>query len=255
MSENLDQLTTPSAFQFSAVSLDSLGAAEYTLATIVLDMSGSVASYVSSLKKSVDTIIKSCRKSPRSENIMLRIVTFNSSVKEILGFVPVNNIDLSKIKIGSTEGMTALNDALISAIESSNEYAKMLAEQDYMVNGVTYVITDGCDNASNFDKKKVKVAISNATDGKNLESYSVILIGLVGNSIGNTGVSKELNSYMKDVEITQYVDLLKILGESSPENALAKLAGLISKSISTTSQALSSGTPASVAAQSSTLLF
>jgi len=53
--------------------------------------------------------------------------------------------------------------------------------------------------------------------------------------------SSDLDKFKKQAEITQFVDLTDLFTKSSPEGALAKLAGYISKSISSTSQALASG--------------
>ena len=67
----MQQLTTPSNFKFSGTTIDQLGASEYTIATIVLDASGSVGSFKPELKKApfkyrninkLDTFTKFCHK-------------------------------------------------------------------------------------------------------------------------------------------------------------------------------------------------
>ena len=58
-----------------------------------------------------------------------------------------------------------------------------------------------------------------------------------------------LEAFKDGAELTQFVDLTDLFNKQSPAKALAKLAGYVSKSISTTSQALASGTSTAVSSQ------
>jgi len=60
--DSMQSLTTPSNYAFSGVGLDQLGATEYTLATVVVDVSGSVHGFKNELEKSLKTILGSVRK-------------------------------------------------------------------------------------------------------------------------------------------------------------------------------------------------
>lgn len=248
---DMKNLMTSSRYGFSAVGLDALGASEYTLATVVVDISGSVTAWRKNLEDCIKTIVKTSKMSPRSDNLLLRLVTFNDNVSEIHGFRLLNDIDESEYD-GSLHpgGITALFDATHSSIEATGDYGKLLVDQgDMSANAVVYVITDGMDNASANTSKEIKKMIENVVNQEYLESMAVILIG-VGYSDGSTVTY--LDEFQKEADINQFVDLTELFTKTSPEKALAKLAGYVSKSISSTSTALASG---STSASSSLLTF
>lgn len=236
--DDLQQLNTPSNFHFSGVTLDSLAASEYTLATIVVDISSSVLSFKKELEDCIKTVVTSCKKSPRSENLLVRLITFNRDVHEKHGFRTLNSINVSEYDNSITpSGTTALYTAAQNAIEATYEYGKFLADQDYSVNGVVYIITDGQDNESRFTPSSIRKFIDDKNKSEDgIESLSVILIG-----VGYGNVSSYLDKFKNDANLTQFVDLEELFAKTSPENALAKLAGYISKSISTASLSLQNG--------------
>src|SRR5262249_2289233 len=131
-------------YGFSARRIEDLGASEYTLCVIACDTSGSVAGFQAELERAVKEVVKHCRRSPRAANLMLRRVTFDDSVKEEQGFRPLTECDPDKydgcIRIG---GMTALYDAAVNAVGSAVAYGEQLSRQDYGVNAVVFVLTDG----------------------------------------------------------------------------------------------------------------
>lgn len=233
----MDDLLTPSNFNFSAVSLDQLGASEYTLATILVDTSWSVADFAQQLEDCLKTILTSCQDSPRSENLMIRVCQFNNSITEVHGFKLLNSIKDSDYD-GKLQcaGMTSCFDAMANAIESANEYAKILKEQDFCANGVVYVITDGMDNTSHLTVSEIKSRLDKLKKDENLESMDVILIG-----VGEEDLTDYLSNLNKDLDLEQYISLSELFKKQSPEKALAKLAGWISKSVSLTSQSLATG--------------
>jgi len=238
--ETMQQLQTPSNYQFSGANLDQLGAAEYTLATIVVDVSGSVGSFKADLEKSIKTTVTSCQDSPRCDNLLMRILSFNDKLNEVHGFRPLADIDVASYDNSlNPYGGTALFDAVMNGIESSEVYGKQLVSQDIMANAVIYVITDGCNNSGNATAKSVKKAIEKiAKDEKSLESVAVILI-MVG--YADSASKAELDNFKTEANITQFVDLTDLFAKANPAKALAKLAGYISKSVSSTSKALASG--------------
>jgi len=71
---------TGTNFQYSATRIENLGATEYTLVTVVVDTSGSVADFKDELEKCLQKVIEACRKSPRADNLLIRIVTFNNKI-------------------------------------------------------------------------------------------------------------------------------------------------------------------------------
>lgn len=247
------EMQTASNFQFSAASfeeLEEMGASEYTLGSIVCDESGSVAPFAQALQDALKTVLGSCKRNPLAENMMLRTVAFNYDVREIHGFRPVTEINNDEYDNAiNPGGGTALFDAVLSAIEATNQYAEMLNDQDYMAAGVLYIITDGDNNIGSRDASAVARALQNAIQAEHLQSIAVILIE-VGDQ--DQHVQRCLQRFKNDAGLHQFIDLTDLFQKNNPEKALAKLAGFIEESMSTTSQALQNG---SSTASSSLLAF
>ena len=225
-----------SNYHFSAVKLDNLGATEYTLAAIHVDVSGSVGGFEKELEGAQKTIVSSCQKSPRAENLMIRTVTFNDTVTEFHGFKLLNSINESDYDgFVDPDGMTALFDSVYSGIEALKDYAKLLSDQDFLANAVIFIITDGMDNRSSHTPKNIKTLLNKAMKEEVLESITTVLIGI---NAAAADIQQYLQEFKNEAELTQYVDA----GAATAKN-LAKLANFVSQSISSTSQALGSGQP------------
>jgi uncharacterized protein YegL len=234
--DTMEDLKTASNYGFSAVKIDELGAPEYTLVTVANDASGSVFDYAREMESCLKTILESCQKSPRAENLMLRLTAFNNDVEELHGFRLLNTVNASDYdNILDPDGGTALFDAVQSAVEATKDYGEILHDQDFGVNAIVFIITDGDDNSSRATASSVKKAVSDAMKSEKLESITVVLIG-----VGDTRIQSYLDDFQQKADITQFVDI----GDATP-NKLAKLANFISRSISSTSQALADGTDAS----------
>lgn len=222
----------PGTFQFSAVRPENLGATEYTLVTVVVDTTGSVRDFAGDLLKMVKNIVGACRKSPRADNLMLRLVTFNANVIEAHGFKPLNTIQENDYNDFNPTGMTALYDAAFSSIAATIQYAQTLVDQDFDVNGAVYIITDGADNVSVSSPKRIAKQIDSIIkDETGIESLITVLVG-----VNASDCDSYLKRFKDEAGLTQYVNV----GEASPQR-LAKLAAFVSKSISSQSQALGTG--------------
>lgn len=216
-------------FGFSATRIEDLGASEYTLVGITVDVSGSVALFRSEIEKCVKEVVRSCADSPRADNLMLRLTTFDDDVEEKHGFRLLSECDVSKydgsVVIG---GMTALCDASYDMIGSVAAYGKQLTENHYDVNGIVFVITDGADNRSKMTPDAVKRAQLEAQKTESLESILTILIGV---NVTDPALAGYLRDFEKEAGFSKYVELADASAKS-----LAKLAEFVSKSISAKSQ-------------------
>ena len=236
INDSMMSVKMASNYHFSAVKLDNLGATEYTLAAIHVDASGSVAEFAKQLEEAQKTIVKSCQKSPRAENLMIRTVSFNDVVTEFHGFKLLNSINESDYDgFVTPDGMTALYDSVYTGIEALKDYAKLLSDQDFLANAVIFIITDGADNRSSFGPKDIGKIINKVMKEEVLESITTVLIGI---NAGEADVQSYLQTFKTEAGLTQYVDA----GSATSAN-LAKLANFVSRSISSTSQALGSGKP------------
>jgi uncharacterized protein YegL len=234
MDKDLSQLNAGSNYKFSATKVDSLGASEYTLATLVVDESGSVSGFKTELEKAMLAAKQACDKSPRAENLLMRATAFANGVREVHGFKLLKSIKDSDYKdCLQLGGSTALNRATHEALEATLSYAKTLAGQEFLTNAIVVVVTDGDNNINDVSVAEVASAIKRAAGAeKEMESITAVLVGITGNQ----GVIQILNDWQKAVGITQFVDV----GDVTP-GKLAKLANFVSQSISSTSAALGTG--------------
>lgn len=224
---------TVNGFGFSAVRPETLGSTEYTLVTLVVDKTGSVSSFADDLFKVKKTVVEACRKSPRADYLLLRVLEFNQRIDEIHGFKPLADIDPNAYTTPSCGGMTALNDATFAAVSATNAYGKTLADQDYLANGITVILTDGDDNASSTSTADVKREIAASISGEHLESMRVVLVGV------NAGqYAQKLQEFQNEVGIDQYLDV----PDTTPQR-LAKVFDFVSRSVSAQSQSLGTGGP------------
>lgn len=225
------------AFQFSGKRIEHLGATEYTLATIAVDVTGSVAGFSGELRNALVAAVESCKKSPRANNLLLRVVLFSTSMKpngieEIHGFKPLGEVIVGDYPTLNPYGATNLYDATYSAVGATNAYAKTLMDQEFLANGIVIVITDGDDNASSATLSMVRAEIERGTKAESIESLIPILVG-----INASQYTHKLNTMAVDVGM-KFLDA----GDATP-GKLAKLAEFVSQSVSSQSQSLGTGGP------------
>ena len=172
---------------------------------------------------------------------MLRVTRFDTSVEEVHGFKPLNEVNVDGyVGCLKSGGCTALNDAAFNAIESVRRYGTQLAKHNFGVNGIVFVITDGCDNASSMKPAAVKQALIDSVRSEELESLTSVLIGV---NLLDAQVKSSIESFAKTAGFTQYIDV----GQADAKS-LSRLADFVSRSISLQSRLLGS-------ASASTLSF
>lgn len=224
-------------FTFSGARIENLGATEYTLVTIAVDETGSVADFDQELREMLIASVEACKRSPRSDNLLIRVVTFGSQyangVNEVHGFKELAEINTSDYPDIDPGGLTPLYDVSYSAIGAMNKYGKQLADEDFGVNAIAFIITDGDDNHSVATMGMVKQEVREAVTGEAVESMVTVLIG-----INVAQYADKLQAFKDGVGLTQYIDA----GEAT-KGKLAKLAQFVSQSISSQSQALGTGGP------------
>lgn len=223
-------------FNFTGARVSRLGASEYTLVTIAVDESSSVATFEQDLHNALQTAIESCARSPRAENLLVRVLKFSTGcggLEELHGFKLLSDIDPNGYPLPKPAGMTPLYDAVYSSIGASNAYAKLLYDDDFLANGILFIITDGCENASVATATMIKAEIEKARLGEHIESLVTVLVGI------NVGTTRQvLENFQRDAGLTHYVDVA-----DASKAKLAKLAAFVSQSVSSQSQSLGTGGP------------
>jgi uncharacterized protein YegL len=231
----------PGAFKFSGVRIESLGATEYTLVTIVIDKSGSVTNFAAELLRMLKTVVSTCKKSPRAENLLIRILVFNQTITEIHGFRLLKDIDPDNdYQDFYCNGMTALYDATYDAVGATVDYSSRLVnDYEFDVNGIVFIATDGMNNQGSMTPKSIKDKIAAALTHEDIESLLTILIQMKDpHSPYSTEVEAHLKKFYEDAELSQYIDI-----GAATVDALAKLAQFVSQSVSSQSQSLGTGAP------------
>lgn len=227
---------TVSNFGFTTKRNDELTASEYTLADLEIDLSPSTAAFRAELEKALATVVDSLAKSPRSENMLVRVQAFDENLHEIHGFINLSDIKAGDYDLDCHGGGTALFDAALCGVEAVAAYGKHLDELEYAVNAVVFIVTDGQNNSSRKarDPKKVGAAINKAKKAENLESIKTVLIGV--------GDEQDTRTYLEDFQKEAGIDQFVWVGKATA-NSIAKLANFISKSVSSASQSLGTGGP------------
>ena len=232
---NSQTLNTTSGFQFSAEEIENLDNDSYTLVNIAVDTSYSTEKVTDLIEKTVKSIIEGCKKDSSRESLLIRLTVFNNDVSEIIGYTLVDKILDSDIEGRyRANGMTALRDASVDAVESAVEYGAELRKNYYTSNAIIFVVTDGMENQS---RRSVKGAFKNSVDkvkmNESLESIKTVLIGL---SNGSPDISAYLSDFKDNEGFDDFID-----AQNADKNTLAKIGGFVSQSISSTSKALGSG--------------
>jgi len=112
-------------YGFSAADLGDLGATEYTLVTVVVDESGSTAGFKAEMEACIQEVVKSCKLSPRSDYLMVRLVAFNHDMREIHGFKQLIDCDVADYdNCLSPGGSTLLFESAKNAIAATAAYGK-----------------------------------------------------------------------------------------------------------------------------------
>jgi hypothetical protein len=246
---------TGSGFEFSATSAAELSADsdEWTIVDILVDLSSSICGNERDMERLVKGIVADCRKSPRCENLMLRVCGFNDNdgVFEIHGYIKLMDIVPDRYDNAFRPGgLTPLLDAMLNAVEAAGQYGRDLDDKDIVANSIIVVLTDGDENRSKiatigapsasdakvFGAQKVAKAKKGVNREEKLESMRTMLIG----------ISDEDNDYLtpllKEINTNAQFDQFEYLGNMN-KNTFAKAVGFISQSISSQSQALGTGGP------------
>lgn len=237
-SQSLKSFMIPGGgYGYTGTPIDDLQSVENTIATGLMDESGSTRAFARQIELCVKEIIKSLRHSAAADKLIYRHCHFDTNFREIHGFKPLSDInedDYDGCWAGG--GQTALYKSCCNIFEATLDYGQKQNAKRYMVNGFAYVVTDGQNYLSGdlTTAQDVKVSLAKIISSESLESMNTILIGVNPDA----GVQRDLRDFHTEAGFTQYVEI-----ENASETTLAKLGNFISKSIQQQSQALGSGGP------------
>lgn len=220
-----------------------LAEVEYTLASIVIDLSGSVFRYVHDLKEALKTLIMSLRNHSRRKFMMIQVLGFQDDrVIDIQGFTQVEQIDVDAVLRQITcNGYTPLYDGIARGLETLEVYATSLSQQSFTANGVLFVLTDGFENNSKRVRNisQIKDAINKLRPADNdpaaknrcLESLLTLAVGI--------------NVDLPDLMTNGGFDSFKEIKDLNA-NSLAAWGQWASSTIQAQSTALGTGSPSQI---------
>lgn len=222
-------------YHFTAVGLNRVATDAVAAVTLVVDISESVDAFKDDMERCLDSAIQACKLSPNHDTLHIRVLVFNHNLQELTGFMPLADHPSYVGKLHPS-GLTALVDANLNALHGTQGYAKTLRASDYSCNGTIICITDGEGNAGNErDPAKIRSLVTQVLEhDRALESLQMILV-----AVNATACARRLDEFHKLAGFNQFVDI----GEATPRK-LAKLAQFVSKSVSSSSQALGTGASA-----------
>lgn len=245
--EEIMQVPGAGTFTFSAKKIDKLGALQYTVVTIAIDVSGSVMRFASELRRCLIAIIQACKENQRAEFLVIRVITFSTNVQEVHGFVELKDIKEDDYPEFMPSGFTCLFDATYDAVGSTIEYSRQMVDMGFDVNGAVYIITDGGENPGGghvtiASPKMIADKVADALRQEDIESIITTVIGLNDpNDAWSDEVERDLKVLVDGANITKMI----IVGDATPEN-LAKLADWVSSSVSSQSDQVGSNAPSQV---------
>jgi hypothetical protein len=243
IADNMEAVKLPTSnYGYTKVNKKKLQASEYTLVTLAVDESGSVFDFADNIERCVKEVVKGCRLAPRADNLLLRTVAFATRMREVHGFKLLQDVNESefdsfyqaggKARTGTT---TLLFDTAENVVAAENNMAQDLTKDDYLVNGLFVVITDGLDNESTYLPKHVGERLKEAVGQEKMESLVSILVGV---NLKDKSVETQLEHFKNEAGFTQFVAI-----EDASAKSLAKLAKFISKSITSQSNQVGTGQP------------
>jgi len=162
--------------------LEEIVATDVTLITVIIDASSSIA--YSRLEQAVrdgqQAMLDAFAGSKEADAILVACWTFNSDVKVLHSYVPVDEADRLTRKNYRGSGCTVLYDAWCDALAANVAYAQSLRDGGTPCRSVVVLITDGEDTGSKRRPKDCKQL------SQDLLASEQFILGFVG-------VGKEVN--------------------------------------------------------------
>ena len=166
---------------------------------LILDASGSMNSIKNEMRISVNEFI-SGQQNIKDDGTTFTLVKFSDIVETIIDDIPIDKVKLMEPKEYSTNGITALFDAIGSTIDRFKEQPNVL-----MV-----IVTDGQENASTQykDKKQITQMIS---DSKQKNNWSFVYLSsdadtfTQGDSLGCGNSSRSSNILTHKSKMSEFM--------------------------------------------------
>ena len=131
---------------------------DYTDIHVVADGSGSMASLITDMIGSFNTLVETQKAAPGEATVSF--YKFDDLYEPIFTFVPLNEVKELTTNEYFARGMTALYDAIGRTISAMGAKYASMAEEDRPETVMLLILTDGAENASKeYNQAKIKEMI------------------------------------------------------------------------------------------------
>ncbi|CAL6069209.1 von_Willebrand factor type A domain-containing protein [Hexamita inflata] len=125
----------------------------------ILDMSTSMSSLISQTISSYNTFLEKLRM--QNSEIFLTLIVFNTQSKIIYEHVNIKSVQNITSQIIITEGESALNDAIGTAITRTQQFIRSLKRKNAPQQVQFFILTSGYDNASKkYSTQQIKEMVT-----------------------------------------------------------------------------------------------
>lgn len=135
-------------------SVEEIDSENINLIFLGIDQSGSMCSFSSDMKHSLNEFKDALINSKEADEILVARANFENSI-DIGGYKKINEFDTAF----SAGGCTAMYDAITEGTEKLKEYRQYLKDQGVRVKAVFAIFSDGIDNSSNNGFSEAKKSI------------------------------------------------------------------------------------------------
>jgi hypothetical protein len=137
---------------------DDLDAADATIVSVVIDMSGSMAPHKKAVIDAYNSMQRALSDARAASAILTTTWFFSDAPRLLSGFEPVAKKTPLSSAVYRPDGGTALHDAILGAMTGLVSYGQALWDSGVPSKRILFVLSDGDDNASKANAQSVSAA-------------------------------------------------------------------------------------------------
>lgn len=224
---------------------DLVTSSKYVLATIALDMSGSVCSFQDLIQTMSIEAIRALQRDSNANSMLVRVISFGGhGVQEVHPWALLKDIDVSESTVNQrgtiyhsliANGGTPCHEAISNSRSEARRKSAELRDNGYDVAIVENIITDGEDTTAGYSGgptfQDLAQILTDIQQDEAAESYIGYLLG-----INVSRCRQSLEDLSAGAKFTEFLD-----EENYDKESLAKIFGYVVSSISTASANVGSG--------------
>lgn len=202
--------------KYTSVDLDNIPEGNIFLLTLLVDASASTNSSTEDIQRAVHGVLTELQTVPEHERIVVRLVIFGTTQKEIFGFVPIKHLTPPH-RFYTTMGSSALIDACCVSLETHADFIDKLG--DRKVASAVVAITDGEDDDSRIGNNQLR-SLLNANE-QEFKSFELCMVWLNSKIERYEAVQTQLQ------EIIDFGSVYKFNKYNSPSELNKHVAGIV----------------------------